>query len=236
MPSTISKAIECGIPLRQLEREVTTPRVLELIEMIVFHLTSLINVDPRLSIQKHQLTFIAEELLRLYGARLTAEDFSVCFKRGSMGQYGEIYRLDGAVIGTWLETYIVEKDEEAMRQLYAEKENHYKLLSEMRPPANQISHSDHLQRWLQSLPEPKRIGMTEVQAQKEGQVRPPKPPAYPSSSVSELRRHEYHAMWIRYNFDPRTGEKFPEWMAEAEWIEANKSELETWFNAKHKLK
>lgn len=69
-------------------------------------LADLINTGGNLNAT--QIDFIAESLMEMFPNESIA-DFKLCFKRGAMGLFGPIQRLDGVTIGEWMRNYLEEK-------------------------------------------------------------------------------------------------------------------------------
>jgi hypothetical protein len=124
MPRTIEKAVAEGVPMLTVEK--VTNQVSALIEYQLIRLAAMVNVDQRLNLQKHQVPLIAQELYNNFKFE-SIEDISVCFTRGAMGMYGEIYRMDGAVVSGWMQKYLEEKYAVVERNLMAEKDNIYQV-------------------------------------------------------------------------------------------------------------
>lgn len=132
MPTTIEKAIELGVPM--LTMQISTEKVPAFIEFELIELASMMNVDQRLNLQAHQLPVIAQQLYEAFKSE-SIEDISICFKRGAMGNYGEIFRLDGAVITGWMKRYLEEKYQVVESTLMQEKESIYQVKRKEGKPA-----------------------------------------------------------------------------------------------------
>lgn len=92
------------------------------IEFELVNLAALMSVGGNLN--DAQITFIAEEFVNLYPSESIA-DFKICFKRGAIGAYGQIQRMDGITLREWMEKYLDEKYKVMEDILMREKENIY---------------------------------------------------------------------------------------------------------------
>jgi hypothetical protein len=66
--------------------------------------------------------FISSQLMEMYPYESIA-DIRLCLERGAMGRYGEIQRMDGVTIGTWMGMYLDEKYNELESKITERKAN-----------------------------------------------------------------------------------------------------------------
>lgn len=105
---TVDKIVKNAIPIATIRRYVD-PGVVE--GTLDFHLTRLIeSLNLKWNIQTSQIKQIVEDLIDKYQYE-SLEDFILIFKRARQGEFGELYRLDSAVIFGWMERYLDEKYE-----------------------------------------------------------------------------------------------------------------------------
>lgn len=74
-----------------------------------------------------QIQQIVEDLMDKFPNE-TIEDFILIFKKARQNEFGEIYRLDSAVIFGWVEKYLDEKYQVIEGLLMKEKENPYERI------------------------------------------------------------------------------------------------------------
>lgn len=166
LPSDIKGALEQP-PLVDLMQVTGKNQIVRYVEFELVKMSSLVSVGNNLN--DVQVQFIANQLVDLFSNE-TLADFKICFQRGCMGQYGEIYRMDGIVLRQWMQQYLEEKYEVFEANL--RKEN-TKRNEKVELPENR----DWLKVWqdsIDALPGRKVPDLTEEEIKREGQIRPMK--------------------------------------------------------------
>jgi hypothetical protein len=120
VPNKISELLDCE-PITALISHAGEKTVKAYLEVEIIKLAANFNGNPALNLKDYQVPVIADMLIENYKWE-SIEDFTLCFRRASCGFYGEIYRIDGAVIGQWFSKYLDEKYD-ALEQRKA-KEKH----------------------------------------------------------------------------------------------------------------
>jgi hypothetical protein len=121
LPKTIETALD-EPPLSSVMRVVGEKHIEAFLCIELAKLQSMVNVDNRLNLQAHQIPTIAKELIEEFKFESLA-DFTICFRKGSMGKYDEkLLRLDSAVIFSWMGKYLDEKYNALEGKLMAEKD------------------------------------------------------------------------------------------------------------------
>lgn len=126
MPEKIEQTFEQP-KVFELVRAIGEKSVRDQIEFELTNLASLMSVGGNLN--RAQIIFIAEELINLYPSESIA-DFKICFRRGAIGTYGQIQRMDGITLREWMEKYLEEKYTIMENMLMREKENLYRPLTQ----------------------------------------------------------------------------------------------------------
>jgi hypothetical protein len=85
--------------------------------LILNDLTDFFNVGN--SMNAAQILTTAEIILNTYGW-LKVDDFKLCFNQAKRGLYGQVYRMDGNIILSWIEQYIRDRINAADEISYAE--------------------------------------------------------------------------------------------------------------------
>lgn len=107
IPNRISDLLDCE-PIASLITHAGSDIVKAYVESELIKLAANFNGNPALNLKDYQVPLIAEMLIENYRWE-SIEDFTLCFRKASAGLYGEIYRIDGAVIGQWFSRYLDEK-------------------------------------------------------------------------------------------------------------------------------
>lgn len=113
-------------PICDVVRVVGKGQVVRFIEFELIKMTSLISVGNNLNTA--QVEFIAMQLVEMFPNE-SLSDFKLCFQRGCIGQYGEIFRMDGIIIRKWMEQYLDEKYQVIESEMMKEKDNEYKKIT-----------------------------------------------------------------------------------------------------------
>lgn len=201
LPSKINQVFEQP-KVREMIQAIGEVPVKLMLEFELIQLAALMSVGGNLN--KAQVLFIAEQLIGLYPNESLA-DFKLCFRKGAIGAFGDIQRLDGITIGNWMKLYLNEKYEAVENSLMAEKENYYK------PVEVQPSDIDWHQKWLDELPAyQSNYQMSADEIKKTGQEKP----------VKEIHRSTDEVYFREqterlYAFQEQTvRERHPEWSEE----------------------
>lgn len=158
-----------------------------------------------------QVQFIATQLVEMFPNESLA-DFKLCFERGCMGQYGEIYRMDGIVIRKWMEQYLDEKYQAVEVELKQER-NDFPQVESTGPGYEEFKV------WAATLSEKKIPAISQDDINAEGRETPiaKRGHFYVSTPMEELEKKELHLQYLRENYDAKTGNKLPEWISEDEF-------------------
>lgn len=168
------------------------------------------NLNLKWSLNDTQIKTIVEDLLDKYPNE-SLEDFILCFKKARQGEFGELIRLDGPIIFSWMHTYLDEKYKAVEDDLMKQKDEFYKsvIIDE--------ASKDRFEEWKQSVNQfdgVKAVGkMTDEEIEAEGQEKP-KREVYPyNESEAEIRLRETHErLWSMQERTIR--DRHPEWTEE----------------------
>lgn len=217
MPSKIEQVFEQP-KISELVLALGVESVKRQIEFELVNLADLMSVGGNLN--NAQVTFIAEEFVNLYPTESIA-DFKICFRRGALGAYGQIQRMDGITLREWMDKYLDEKYQVMEEMLMKEKDNIYKPIdltdSEKLHLVNIDSMLEKYKQSIKGMEQRPVRPLSESEILEEGQQEPKTVKYIPPSKeqvISMLRHNE----WIRENFDSYTGKKKETWISEDQWL------------------
>jgi hypothetical protein len=167
LPSTVKQAIGQP-PICDMIKVTGKASIVLYIQFELIQLSQLISVNGNLT--NAQIEFIAVQLVDYFPGESIA-DFKICFQRGAIGQYGEIFRMDGIVIRKWMEQYLEEKYTIVEEELKKSPDSMYKQ-SEVK--THDERHSDWLDKWQKEVGGvgQKVPGISDQDTRKYGQEKP----------------------------------------------------------------
>lgn len=107
-PVSIQEAVQKGTPMAVLRHVAHEENLVLAIEFEILSATGRLNLNPNLTLKPGQAPQIAKIIFDTFKTE-TLGDLKLAFARGAAGLYGEIYRLDGAVLVKWIQAYLEEK-------------------------------------------------------------------------------------------------------------------------------
>lgn len=144
MPSKIEAALDFPT-VGEMVKAVGEGNIKAYLEFELIKLANLVSIGGNLN--NAQVVFIAQELINIFPNESLA-DFKLCFSRGAIGQYGEIYRLDGIVLREWMRQYLDEKYQVLENQLQKQKQSEVQI---QEAAATSESIKAHIEVWKKSV-------------------------------------------------------------------------------------
>lgn len=120
-PASVEEAVEMGTPMAMVRQVVHEEPLLLAIEFEILTTAGRLNLNAALTIKPGQTPIIAKTILDTFRTEALG-DIKLAFARGSAGLYGEIFRLDGAVLVKWIQCYLEEKYQVVEQIHYKQKE------------------------------------------------------------------------------------------------------------------
>lgn len=103
---TVKKIIKTAVPISELSRVTGTRQIAIALDIQLTRLVA--NLNLKWSVNDSQIKTIVEDIIDKFPNE-TIEDFVLCFKRARQGEYGELVRLDSAIVFSWIARYLDDK-------------------------------------------------------------------------------------------------------------------------------
>lgn len=214
LPTKIEQAIH-EPKLFEMVMATSETCVIKQIEFELIVLASLMSVGGNLN--KAQVPFIARQLYEMYPKESLA-DFKICFTKGSMGEYGDIQRMDGITIRNWMETYMQEKYQVLEDTLMREKDEIYARVDHTKPLIDVDKMLNEYKDQIMSQPGHFIPKLTPKEIKEEGQVEPKKKVYHsdPNAIYLHEKKIEYGNLFSDpYSFEGRLkpgSPSFEDWL------------------------
>lgn len=184
------------------------------IEFEVLSAAGRLNLNPNLTINPGQAPVIAKAIFDTFRTE-SLGDIKLAFSRGSLGLYGQIFRLDGAVFVHWIQSYLDEK--------YAEVERlQAKLKHEGKDNDSQIDYKAYIDRRKMEMEKAEDDRKREAEKRKREALYLMEKGEYKGPSPETLERYALENEWIVANHNS-DGSKKEGWMDKESWMEAVKA-------------
>lgn len=211
-PKSVKECVSVGVPMSTLKLENS---VIAFISFELARIASMININSNLNLQPHQVDLIAQTIYENFKYE-SLEDISLCLKRGSAGFYGQIFRLDGAVIIDWITKYLEEKYSIVEANLNQSKAEQKK---------EEISYDAYKIRLEAARQLGEQNKIDEFKKRKE-QVRKDLEYLKQKSAYRPIEDKDYDKkfIWMRECFDTETGDKKKNWMPFEKWLKLHEND------------
>lgn len=164
---TIQKIVDNAIPISDIVKTEGAKAVAMTIDIQLTKLVASLNLKWNLN--DNQIKTIVEDLMCEYPNE-TIEDFILVFKKARLGDFGEIYRLDSAVIFTWMKAYLEDKYKIVEDNLMREKDREYQRIVPER--ADRDWHQEWLNAISENGPGKLRQDLSDAEIEYDGQETP----------------------------------------------------------------
>lgn len=129
--------------------------VKQALDILITRLLHSFNLNLTVNEKSMQIPMIVNDLIERYPNE-TIEDFAYIFKQARQGVYGQVFRIDSAVIFGWVAQHIEDKYKVKEARLMAEKDKPYEIVDTHREGKKieplPISEADkYLKQWAANL-------------------------------------------------------------------------------------
>lgn len=168
------------------------------------------NLNLKWSINDSQIKTIVEDIIDKYPNE-SIEDFVLCFKSARQGNYGELVRLDSAIIFRWIQEYLDAKYEALEDKLAREKDNPHEVIT----PSDEGPGYKAFKEYAKSLTMGTKVpDMPQEYYDTYGKEKPVKKQSTghafdPVASAEQLRMQDLRMQYGREHCDKYTGKVLP---------------------------
>ena len=175
------------------------------------------SFNMNLNLKDYQIAQIVEDLMAEFPNE-TIEDFIYVFRQARLGTYGEVYRLDSAVVFGWFKSHLERKYEAVEAKLMAEKDKPYEVQvsKDVLPIEKAQGYIDQILKDLSQIETKAIAPMDQAEIKKLGHEKAPKS-TYRPPSAEYVTLHKLQIEWMKECFDPLTGKPNDRHLSFDEW-------------------